>query len=95
MKILGLPGRDQATVAWLEQLLSAIGEGDHHVTLPEYRHWNTSQPPDPQYEADQLNLTGSDLGGEVHGHNSAPGVVSENPAAEGSGADRCATGRLQ
>lgn len=61
MKILGLPGRDQATVAWLEQLLPAIGEGDHHVTLPEYRHWNTSQPPDPQYEADQLNLTGTDL----------------------------------
>ena len=61
MKILGLPGRDQATVAWLQQLLSAITDGNHEVTLPSYRHWRSAQLPDPIHEADQVHALDVDL----------------------------------
>ena len=61
MKILGLPGRDQATVAWLQQLLPNIGDGDHDVTVPTYQHWDSTAPPDPAHEAARLNMAGVDL----------------------------------
>jgi hypothetical protein len=61
MKILGLPGRDAATEAWLWELLGAIGGGKHDGSVPVYRHWYVDQPPDPIYEAAQLSVTGVDL----------------------------------
>ena len=61
MKLLGLPGRDQATDAWLRGLMLAVGDGEHELTIPSYRHWGSEQAPDPAFEASALGAPRADL----------------------------------
>ena len=61
MKLLGLPGRDQATDAWLRGLIQAVGDGQHEIAMPSYRHWDSEHNPDPAFEAASLAVSQADL----------------------------------
>ena len=50
MNILGLPGRDQATEQWLQNLLSGVSGGSSS-SVHGYRHWRDAGDPDVAYEA--------------------------------------------
>jgi hypothetical protein len=49
MKVLGLPGRNPETEAWLEALFAALGSPDAEVA--RYAHWQDGSDPDVAGEA--------------------------------------------
>lgn len=61
MKILGLPGVKSATLAWLQQLLSALAEPSASTRIQEYRHWADDSGADLQHEAGRLEAVAVDL----------------------------------
>lgn len=59
--MLGLPGQDPATQAWMTTLLEAIGDANDTCTVARYRHWDSDQQPDVKFEAAQIDTTSVDL----------------------------------
>ncbi len=59
--MLGLPGQDPATQAWMTTLLDAIGDANDTCTVARYRHWDSDQQPDVKFEAAQIDTTSVDL----------------------------------
>ena len=60
MKILGLPGRDEATVAWLESILDGLDVVQREYTVQRYTCWQGDTEFDLDLEVDRT--AGSDVG---------------------------------
>ncbi len=59
MKLIGLPGRNQETEAWLRELFGLLALGDCEVV--RYRHWSADAEPDVTHEAEGLRNRTADL----------------------------------
>jgi len=59
MKMLGLPGRNPETEAWLEALFAALGSPDAEVA--RYAHWQEDTEPDVAEEARRHPVEGAGL----------------------------------
>jgi len=61
MNLYGLPGRDQATEAWMTELLKKLALGQDGWQLQSYRHWQSGLEPDVAYEADRVAVNETDM----------------------------------
>jgi hypothetical protein len=60
LQVLGLPGRDEATEAWLRVLLDALELDDAACRVQHYRFWDTLQPVDIDAEAARAGGDGAE-----------------------------------
>lgn len=61
MNLIGLPGRNSETRAWLENLASSLKLGQRDVHVAHYRHWDTGAEPDVGFEAGMVQGSAADL----------------------------------
>lgn len=61
MKILGLPGISPATKNWMQDLITALDDGDSDATILEYRHWSDGDGADIDHEIGRLEKVSADL----------------------------------
>jgi hypothetical protein len=61
MKLIGLPGRNAETEAWMTGLLEDLSFGQHAASVAHYRHWDDSSEPDLLHEASRLTISDADL----------------------------------
>jgi hypothetical protein len=61
LEVLGLPGRDEATVAWLGELLDSLGLDESVCRVQRYRFWTQGTPPDVEVEARLAAAAGADV----------------------------------
>lgn len=61
MRIVGLPGRNPETEAWLEVLLTNLAPRDADVSVHRYGHWATGSKPDLPAEIASATIGGADL----------------------------------
>ena len=59
MKIIGLPGRNQETDGWLNELLALLALGEYEVV--RYRHWADGAEPNIAHEMEALRGRAADL----------------------------------
>ena len=61
MNLYGLPGRDQATEAWMTDLLKKLALGQGGWQLQSYRHWQSGLEPDVGFEAIRVAVSDTDM----------------------------------
>ena len=61
LEVLGLPGRDEATVAWLGELLESLALDTAVRRVQRYRFWAQGTPPDVDTEARLAGAAGADV----------------------------------
>ncbi|MEM8766116.1 MAG: hypothetical protein AAGE43_01630 [Pseudomonadota bacterium] len=61
MRIVGLPGRNPETEAWLEVLLASVAPDHAEVQVHRYRHWDEDAVPDLAGEIACAEVKGADL----------------------------------
>ena len=82
MEVLGLPGRDEATVAWLRQVLDGLGYAPDRSLIQRYGCWDDTSDFDLDAEVAKAGAVSADLviaksmGTRVAIHGAARGVLT-------------------
>ncbi len=61
MKLIALPGRDQATEPWLAEIIRLVATSGDTVDQLHYRHWDEPGEPDVVHEASRIADSQCDL----------------------------------
>jgi len=61
MNLIGLPGQNPQTEAWLRKLTDSLEIGQSASTVAHYRHWDDSSRPDVAFEAQRLQFGAEDV----------------------------------
>ena len=61
MKLIALPGQNQATETWLAELVGLVTTGEDTLQQLHYRHWDESGEPDVAHEAARIADSQCDL----------------------------------
>ena len=61
MRVIGLPGRNPETEAWMGTLTASLQLGQTVTEVAHYRHWDTGANPDVAHEAGRIQFSEDDL----------------------------------
>ena len=61
MNLIGLPGRNAETEAWMTGLLKGLSFSKGADSIAHYRHWDDASEPDLLHEASRLSISDADL----------------------------------
>ncbi len=61
MKLIALPGQNQATEPWLAEIVGRVTTGEDTVDQLHYRHWDEPGAPDVAHEASRIADSQCDL----------------------------------
>ena len=61
MRVIGLPGRNPETEAWMQSLTASLQLGQTATEVAHYRHWDAGGDPDVAHEAGLIRFRSDDL----------------------------------
>jgi hypothetical protein len=61
VNLIGLPGRNAETEAWMTSLLEGLSISRQTASVARYRHWDDASEPDLAHEASRLTINDADL----------------------------------